>query len=223
MNFIKKLLGLQQQINITTYENEFKEWYKKLQEDEALKKTILSHLVTKYSETLYQMIPDGMIAYLFETSLYKGYLFAEYFIYRKKYVENKKINHITKAQSIITEIRLYELEEQYSNLNELPLDKQYKNTTKIMQDKIDSYFHKIVENDNGSYEHVIVEESRKEIQATSKYYMLLGIFFRFSELKVEYTDFPKETNIDILKDNFFDDNINFNNLHKYITEGYNDG
>ncbi len=208
--YIKQFFGQNKSIDIKVYENEFSDWYKQLQSDKELQGSILSNLVTKFSEVLYKMVPDGMIAYLFETSLYKGYLLAEYFIHRNAYKKNEKIIYTTKAQAFIAELRLYELEDEYTKSEGLVNEK-------LMNDIIDNYFHDIVKNDEGSYEHVIVEDQRDGIAATSKYYMLMGMLYRFMELKVEYQDFPKKTNIDILKEDYFSNDISLGKLYKFVT------
>jgi len=166
------------------FTDKFNAWYENIQGTEAYD-NILSKFVKNYSELMYENINDGMIAYLFQTALFKGYACAEYFINAKKYDYNTEIEYTNDFQSGAAMIKLDFL---MSNTND----------EEFITNNIDDFFYKIIEKDKGSYEHIVVEEQRKEIFDSSKYYMAVGILYRFTELNIRYSDFPEETDASMI-------------------------
>lgn len=138
-----------------------------------------------------------MIAYLYETALYKGYVCAEYFINGKKYDSNIYIEYTNELQSIASIIQLNKLMGDFN-------DKDF------MNDNIDDFFHKLIAEDEGSYEDVVIEEQREEIIKNSKYYMAIGVLYRFTELNMKYGDFPNEIDISMITQK------DFPKLYEYI-------
>lgn len=166
---------------------EFKDWHDNIKDTEIYTNNILSRFIKIYCESIYEnMKKDGAIAYLFEASLYKGYACAEYFINKKKYNNGIDIEYTNDIQSIASVLKLDELMED-NNDDEV-----------FMNINIDNYFYNIVNEDNGSYEHLIVEEQRDAVVKNSKYYMLIGILYRFTELNMRYGDFPDETDVSMI-------------------------
>lgn len=165
-----------------SFEDKFNSWYNDIKDKEVFKDRILSTFVKSYSDILYDGIDDEMIAYLFENALYKGYVCAEYFINEKKYNDNIEIEYTNEPQSTIAMLKLDEL---MGDTND----------EDFIKNNIDDFFHKLILKDKGSYENVVIEEQREEIIKSSKYYMMTGVLYRFTELNMKYSDFPNETDV----------------------------
>jgi len=197
----------QNKVNISIYEKEFENWYQTLQKNNKLN-NLLSDLVKEYSPQIYDLILDKGIAYLCEQSFYKGYLLAEYYIHRHSYKNNLKIKIYKEAQKIKEPIIVLYL---------LILGNKYKTPSGVISEQIfneilDPYFHKLVQNDK----EIIDAVEGKEVIYMIRYFMLLGILYRFVELKVEYVDFPNETDIDFL----YFTNKKFIKVKKFLDKNY---
>jgi hypothetical protein len=176
--------------SVTEFTNTFNNWYNKIKDDETFINKIFSEFVSDFGKLIYNDINDKMIAYLFITALNKGYLCAEYFINQLKYDKNEEIDYENTVQTIQAMIRLDSL---MDNTND----------EEFIDENVDDFFQKIIKQDSGSFEYLVGEEQKEEIINSSKYYMSIGLLYRFTELNIKYDYLPKETDVSMItKDDF---------------------